>query len=347
MRIFLSYRREDASAWAGRLRDALAARFGEDQVFQDVVGVRPGQDFTDAIDDALERSDAVLVVIGPAWSTAAGADGAPRLADPDDYVRYELRAALARGSPVIPVLVGGAKMPGRALLPDDLDGLAVLQAVTLRDEVWHRDVEGLLESLGAAPAPVAARRRRWVTVALLVVGVAVAAVTAVVLSRDDSDGSSGDAGGPPGNTGAVVSTSLDPLSELDECDSPASSQWTSLGVTGSGGVGPADDPVSQVDVLSGYYRAGEGGGWDMLLAVETTNLLDATRRNYWSFYKLTVGGPTFVPYCFSDVGGHNPADPGDTSEVLIGFATTLDPTVGGALLVDMIGDRGRIELVPG
>ena len=39
MRIFLSYRREDSSAWAGRLRDALSARFGEDNIFQDVVAV--------------------------------------------------------------------------------------------------------------------------------------------------------------------------------------------------------------------------------------------------------------------------------------------------------------------
>ncbi len=43
MRIFLSYRREDASAWAGRLNDALARRFGEANIFQDVVAVLPAQ----------------------------------------------------------------------------------------------------------------------------------------------------------------------------------------------------------------------------------------------------------------------------------------------------------------
>lgn len=36
MRIFLSYRREDSSAWAGRPHDTLAARFGEQNIFQDV-----------------------------------------------------------------------------------------------------------------------------------------------------------------------------------------------------------------------------------------------------------------------------------------------------------------------
>ena len=107
MRIFLSYRREDSSAWAGRLRDALSARFGEDNIFQDVVAVQPGQDFTDAVDAALSRSDATLAVIGPRWLTAAGVDGAPRLADESDYVRSELVAALASTPSVIPVLVGG------------------------------------------------------------------------------------------------------------------------------------------------------------------------------------------------------------------------------------------------
>jgi hypothetical protein len=95
MRIFVSYRREDASAWAGRLRDALSAHFGEDNIFQDVVAVQPGQDFTDAVDAALSRSDAALAVIGPQWLTAAGIDGESRLAARNDYVRSELVTALA------------------------------------------------------------------------------------------------------------------------------------------------------------------------------------------------------------------------------------------------------------
>ena len=35
-RVFISYRRQEASGLAGRLYDRLAARFGEDQVFMDV-----------------------------------------------------------------------------------------------------------------------------------------------------------------------------------------------------------------------------------------------------------------------------------------------------------------------
>src|SRR5215207_2901668 len=97
MRVFVSYRRNDSSAWAGRLRDALAVRFGDDGVFQDVATMRPGETFTDEIDAALVQCDVALVVIGPGWITVAGPDGVPRLADPDDYVRREVQAALSHG----------------------------------------------------------------------------------------------------------------------------------------------------------------------------------------------------------------------------------------------------------
>ena len=114
MRIFLSYRREDSAPRAGRLRDALAARFGEDSIFQDVVAVRPGERFDDAIDSALDGCDATLVVIGPGWLSAADSEGHARLADPHDYVRREVTVALSRPTPTIPVLVAGAVMPDAA-----------------------------------------------------------------------------------------------------------------------------------------------------------------------------------------------------------------------------------------
>ena len=71
MQVFLSYRRGDVPGHAGRLADALRQRLGNDSVFQDVVAIAPGQDFTTAIDHALDDCDAVLAVIGPGWLTAA------------------------------------------------------------------------------------------------------------------------------------------------------------------------------------------------------------------------------------------------------------------------------------
>jgi hypothetical protein len=36
-------------------------------VFQDVVAVRPGEQFVDAMDEAVLRSDVMPAVIGPDW----------------------------------------------------------------------------------------------------------------------------------------------------------------------------------------------------------------------------------------------------------------------------------------
>jgi TIR domain len=338
MRIFLSYRREDASAWAGRLSDALSRRFGEGNIFQDVVAVSPGQDFTDAVNVALSRSDAVLAVIGPRWLTAVGDDGQPRISEENDYVRAELAAALAHAPLVIPVLVGGATVPVAARLPDDVRPLALLQAVTLRDESWQRDVDSFIRVLGGDRQR--AQRRWWlIAAALAVTALAAGAITIVLRDRD--------AGNQASTSTPSPSTSFDPLSRLPECVTPTSSSgWTSLDVHGTTDVGSAGDPSASVEVVDGYYKMEQSGQGDVVLSAEYTNMTNAAQRQYWWFYKLTTDGHSFEPDCFSVTGGHDPAGPGETSEALVGFAITVDPTKGGALLVDDVGDRGRIELTP-
>ncbi len=149
----MSYRRDDSAAWAGRLRDSLATRVGERSIFHDVSAVRAGEDFTAAIDRALSTSDVALIVIGPGWLTAADAKGVLRLTQPNDYVRAELASALARDLRVVPVLVGGASMPAAADLPSELAALALRQGVTLHDQTWHEDVEGLWRGLPRRAAP--------------------------------------------------------------------------------------------------------------------------------------------------------------------------------------------------
>jgi hypothetical protein len=63
VRVFLSYRRDDAGGYAGRLTDALLQHLGPKIVFQDVTAISPGQDYAAAIDR--ESDAAALVVIGP------------------------------------------------------------------------------------------------------------------------------------------------------------------------------------------------------------------------------------------------------------------------------------------
>jgi len=67
-RIFISYRRDDASGQAGRLYDHLVERFGENSVFMDIDTIPPGEEFDSYIDDALRDCYMCIVVIGQRWS---------------------------------------------------------------------------------------------------------------------------------------------------------------------------------------------------------------------------------------------------------------------------------------
>ena len=61
--IFISYRREDSSASAGRLYDRLSARLPKNQIFIDV-DLDPGIDFVEAIEASVGSCDVLIAVIG-------------------------------------------------------------------------------------------------------------------------------------------------------------------------------------------------------------------------------------------------------------------------------------------
>ena len=151
---FISYRREDAAGFAGRLCDSLERLLPNEPVFRDVDGLSPGQDFVTAIDTRLRQCRVCLAVIGRDWLNARDADGRRRLDQPDDFVRLELTAALARPEVLtIPVLVEGASMPPADTLPPEIRALARRQAVALRDDTWDADVARLVRSVQPAMAP--------------------------------------------------------------------------------------------------------------------------------------------------------------------------------------------------
>jgi uncharacterized membrane protein YhaH (DUF805 family) len=130
-RIFISYRRGDDQAAAGRLYDRLLQHFDREQLFMDVEAIEPGVDFVKSLDEQLAACIAFIAVIGPRWLTARGNDGNPRLDNATDYVRLEIEAALKRDIRVIPVLVDGASMPRQSDLPPSLRALARRNAVEI------------------------------------------------------------------------------------------------------------------------------------------------------------------------------------------------------------------------
>lgn len=145
--VFLSYRRNDSAATCERVYDRLVAAFGKTSVFMDVNAIPGGVQFPQYLEDAIEASDAQIVVIGPQWLDATGPNGRRRLDDPSDFVRHEIESALQRSIPVIPVLVEGAAMPRADQLPESLRNLASRSAIVLRR---NPDFDGDIHRLVAA-----------------------------------------------------------------------------------------------------------------------------------------------------------------------------------------------------
>jgi hypothetical protein len=139
--IFISYRRSDAEGEAGRLYDDVVRLFGSGSVFMDVSDIHPGKDFRQVLTDNVSKCTVLLAIIGPNWTSVTDASGARRLEQPNDFVRLEVGAALARGIDVIPVLVHGARMPTVAELPEDLQNLAYRNCFELTHARWSTEIE--------------------------------------------------------------------------------------------------------------------------------------------------------------------------------------------------------------
>ncbi len=145
--IFISYRREETAANAGRLRDRLVQEFGEDQVFMDIDTIDLGVDFANAIENAVGAVDVLICVMGTEWLTVVDKNGKRRLDNPMDFIRLEVASALKRDIRVIPVLVGSATMPSADQLPPDLAKLPRRNALHLGDARFHTDADRLIKSV--------------------------------------------------------------------------------------------------------------------------------------------------------------------------------------------------------
>ena len=146
-RIFISYRRGDSAAHAGRLSDRLVAEFGDESVFMDVDTIDPGADFVDYIEEAVGSCDVLVALIGEEWLECRDDSGDRRLDDPADFVRLEVAAGLARDIRVVPVLIEGATMPRAEDLPDPLKRLARRNALEISNARWRHDVVRLVGTI--------------------------------------------------------------------------------------------------------------------------------------------------------------------------------------------------------
>ena len=182
--IFISYRRNDSADVTGRIRHDLANAFGSKRVFNDVYSVQKGQNFRDAIFEAIDKSKVYLVVIGPRWLEKSQYSDRARLEDKDDNVRVELEAALAKeGLVIIPLLVSGASMPRSDDLPESLKDLSYLNGMSIRTgRDYDRDIrelESVIAQLGVLKVSSISARSNLIKRAAFFVSAALLAALAL------------------------------------------------------------------------------------------------------------------------------------------------------------------------
>jgi hypothetical protein len=146
-KIIISYRRVDSQDIAMRIRDRLAPRYGEESIFTDIDSIPIGSDFLKHINNELATCDALLAIVGPRWLDG-GHEAGRGLTEETDYVRIEVEAALKRDIAVVPVVVGGARMPKLAELPEELRAFAFRNAAFVDSGVnFQHDIDRLIRSL--------------------------------------------------------------------------------------------------------------------------------------------------------------------------------------------------------
>jgi thioredoxin len=109
----------------------------------DLDSIEAGLDFAEVIREAVNSCAVLIALIGRQWATLSDEEG-PRLDNPDDFVRFEVQAALERGVRVIPVLVDDARPLRQQQLPSELQKLARLNALELSYGRYEYDADKLL-----------------------------------------------------------------------------------------------------------------------------------------------------------------------------------------------------------
>jgi hypothetical protein len=146
-KIFLSYRRDDSSGYTSLLYDWLTDHYGPTTVFCDVHSIEPMTRFREEIRQSLSQCAVTLVVMSKQWSGIVGTDGVARLQVPDDVVRWEIETTLTLNIPILPVLVGGARMPRATDLPPSIRRLADYTGLEVSDGRLKEDFQRLVKTV--------------------------------------------------------------------------------------------------------------------------------------------------------------------------------------------------------
>ncbi|MFN8530327.1 MAG: TIR domain-containing protein [Anaerolineae bacterium] len=130
-RIFISYRRNDASETTLQIYERLARVYGRRSIFIDTNNIPLAKDFRAQIEAWLFHANIVLVVIGPKWENVTDDKGQRRIWLPDDAVRREIEFALVHRKRIIPLYVDGAEVPRPETLPPSIQQLVYINGLKI------------------------------------------------------------------------------------------------------------------------------------------------------------------------------------------------------------------------
>lgn len=145
--LFVNYRTGDGDWAAALIASRLSARFGKKNVFFASRSIRLGEDFAKQILSYVPKCDALLAIIGPAWSTARDSKGRRKIEDRDDWVRREIALAFEHGVRVIPILLDKVACLRESDLPQEIVPLARCQYLRLDHRNDYYDTARLIREL--------------------------------------------------------------------------------------------------------------------------------------------------------------------------------------------------------
>ncbi len=145
LKVFINYRQADNRDFVLLLYAHLTQRYGKDNVFMDFTAAN-FVDITAFFAQKVREHDVVLCVIGPHWLDllrAKAKDG------DDDLVLAELRAAMAEGIVIAPVLIKGAQMPALDDVPEDLHPIfrTLAPSIDSQDKYFEQTIQSVLQDM--------------------------------------------------------------------------------------------------------------------------------------------------------------------------------------------------------
>ncbi len=143
--IFLSYRHTDTMSTSAEIASILREHFGQDRVFWDQGTLKYGQNYLEAIDQAIFNAAVMLVCIGPAWLLP---ENYQKLLSPDDVVLKEITLAQQRGIPIIPIFID-RNVPTPQELPPSLQFLNLQHGIILSSIGVRERLQTILDAVGA------------------------------------------------------------------------------------------------------------------------------------------------------------------------------------------------------